>query len=642
MILLIMHDISWKGRPLGLPFLKFIPPITIFLSYFNYRIKNLGRRTTGKISVLTFPLNIMDKKIVLKLRPLRTTSEMEQEENIPAISPAHDTEPADSPSGDLCNLEGTWPIRWKKKQDYAMAGISNDGVIAIAGLTLVRKALGISSNEFALFVKKFLCIHFTESNVLSCRFGDTGGNIYCHFLVYPLKNRQLTPDPWIDPRSQKLKSQIMDEFLDTFGKEFGIKFTTSGENNGHTEYLDKFPRVVTTKEDCQEIFYTTITEESQMQTDYPKDRIQSIINQTIKYFTTGVEKGAFIKLNAHDITVSQYLHEVQNYLLRMYPDISERDTGIVIKKVRSAAVGFYILDDLINDPRISDIKIVSPHKLRVKVDGNRRTSNLQFIDADDYYRFLDGIIMRYGLDPDEEIHVFTDTESNDKFILRNNITLSGINSGYPVFHIRKIPKTKYTIEDLITFGVLDETTANYLIWAAREARGIVFTGKGSSGKTTLMNTLLEYISSNSAGKVIQESEELFSNKPEITFEHIIPGYDLKELAKNGLLTDIDYFIIGEVKGEEAMYFINACDTGNKAWCSVHSPNSREAINKLADYVMYASKYSHNEALYMLRELQVIVFMKNFQVAEISEVTGWNYETKELSYRTVFRRDELFS
>ena len=151
---------------------------------------------------------------------------------------------------------------------------------------------------------------------------------------------------------------------------------------------------------------------------------------------------------------------------------------------------------------------------------------------------------------------------------------------------------------------------------------------------------MEYTPANASGLVIQESEELFSNRPEMTFEHITEQYDLKALAKNGLLTDIDYFIIGEVKGEEAMYFINACDTGNKAWCSVHSPNSKEAISKLADYVMYASKYNRKEALYMLKELQVVVFMKNFKVAEISEVIGWDAEKEDLKYRTVFRRDDL--
>lgn len=248
--------------------------------------------------------------------------------------------------------------------------------------------------------------------------------------------------------------------------------------------------------------------------------------------------------------------------------------------------------------------------------------------------------MRYGLDPDKQIHVFTDTESNENYILRCDLTLEEINAGFPIMHIRKFPKNKYTIEQLIEFGMMDPVVANYMIWAARYAKGIVFTGKGSAGKSTIMNSLLEYTPSNASGLVIQESNELYSDKPEMVFEQITEEYDLKALAKNGLLTDIDYFIIGEVKGEEAMYFINACDTGNKAWCSVHSPSSTEAINKLADYVMYASKYSHQEALYMLKELQVIVFMKNFKVAEISEVIGWDEERNNLKYRTVFRRKDL--
>lgn len=43
---------------------------------------------------------------------------------------------------------------------------------------------------------------------------------------------------------------------------------------------------------------------------------------------------------------------------------------------------------------------------------------------------------------------------------------------------------------------------------------------------------------------------------------------------------------------------------------------------------------------MLKELQVIVFMKNFKVAEISEVIGWDEERNNLKYRTVFRRKDL--
>ena len=44
------------------------------------------------------------------------------------------------------------------------------------------------------------------------------------------------------------------------------------------------------------------------------------------------------------------------------------------------------------------------------------------------------------------------------------------------------------------------------------------------------------------------------------FQHIVSAhgegkikYDLKDLSRNGLLVDLDYFIIGEIKGGEALY-----------------------------------------------------------------------------------------
>ena len=547
---------------------------------------------------------------------------------------------------ELCDLlpidDSGWTGLWKKKHAIEMAGISMDEVIAIVGMAGIGSEYKVHPREFAEFIKKFLTEVFGRKNLLSCVvFASPQKEVYSHFLVYPLNGRQLNPEQWIDSRSRQLSHKIRMDFTHQISDKFGIDVKRESKGgNGHTEYLDNFPKITLSKEEEQETFYNTVTEASQTQTDYPKDKIRAIINTTIKYFTTGVDKGDFLKLNGGDITVSQYLDEVRKYLKRMYPDMSERDMKLIVKSVESAATGFYILDDLINDPKISDIKIVSPWKIRVKVEGERRTSNLKFIDAEDYYRFLDGVMLRYHRSGDKQIHVFTDKDSNPDYILRNNITLNEINSEFPNYHIRKVPKTKYTIDRLIDLGVMDETVANYLIWAAKAAKGVVFTGKGSSGKTTMMNTLLEYTPANASGLVIQESEELFSNRPEMTFEHITEQYDLKALAKNGLLTDIDYFIIGEVKGEEAMYFINACDTGNKAWCSVHSPNSKEAISKLADYVMYASKYNRKEALYMLKELQVVVFMKNFKVAEISEVIGWDAEKEDLKYRTVFRRDDL--
>ena len=86
-----------------------------------------------------------------------------------------------------------------------------------------------------------------------------------------------------------------------------------------------------------------------------------------------------------------------------------------------------------------------------------------------------------------------------------------------------------------------------------------------------------------------------------------------------------------------MYFLNAAATGHRCWCSVHSASSKDAVGKLADYVMYESKYDKAQAMYMLKELDTIVFMDHFKVTEISEIVGWDNEKQDLIYRTVYKK-----
>lgn len=306
--------------------------------------------------------------------------------------------------------------------------------------------------------------------------------------------------------------------------------------------------------------------------------------------------------------------------------------------------GYYILEEAINDRDISDIKVLSQDNVRIKRKGKRMNTDIKFPSKSDYKRFISMVAVKNktNLSDVNAIQTFTDKDSNKDFILRFNIATDFVNSSdVPYLHIRKIPKNKYTIKDLIELGMLTEEMADYLVNGAVMSSGILFTGKGASGKTTLMNVLLEHIPHDKSGLVIQENEELFSNEhPDLMFQHIVQNhgegkiqYDLKDLGRNGLLTDLDYFIIGEIKGGEALYLLNAAYTGHRCWASVHGMNSTQAINKLVDYVRYESDYSPADIKRMLVSLKTIVYLEDFKVKEISEIKG--IENEELVYERIF-------
>lgn len=381
--------------------------------------------------------------------------------------------------------------------------------------------------------------------------------------------------------------------------------------------------------------------EDEFESDAKFENLEASLENLIDYFTR-VEMQHLNRMERGIISKEAFLHEVVSYLDMQ--GITGEAQAELIDRFKRFLWSYDILDDLINDRDVSDIKVISPDIIRVKVLGKRKTADLKFRSDKAYTRFVERVAIKnkVNLSDQNAIQNFVDKHSNPNFILRFDVTTPFVNSvNTPYMHIRKIPKQKYKIEELIEAKMMSRETADYLLNAAANRDGILFTGKGASGKTTIMNVLLDYIPEDKSGLVIQENEELFSDHPDLMFQHTVLNkgegkinYDLKDLARNGLLADLDYFVIGEIKGGEALYFLNAAYTGHRCWASVHGASSTEALNKLVDYIKYASDYSREDALQMLTHINTVVFMESFKVKEIAEVVGWDDEKKDLIYNKI--------
>ena len=333
----------------------------------------------------------------------------------------------------------------------------------------------------------------------------------------------------------------------------------------------------------------------------------------------------------------------------------------VLTELEKYLWGYYVLDDLINDPDISDIRVLDWNYIRYKKLGRRYEYYNHFADRTDYIQFINLMAVRNkkSLSDVNAVTYFTDM-SNSNFILRFNICTQLVCCNkIPVLTIRKIPKEKYTMEELIKKDMFDEKMAEFLKFQAQNASGIIFTGKGASGKTTLLNTMLEYIDENESAVVIQESDELFISSKvdeagncvpakDIAFLHTISyngegklEYSLPDLTRNGLRMDLDYFIIGEIKGDEAEGFSMASYTGHKCWATVHGMNSFEGINKLADYVKQATGYSFDDCLRKLIGIQYVIFMKEFKVCEITQISGFDSKQGDLIKNVIYKDGRWF-
>lgn len=305
--------------------------------------------------------------------------------------------------------------------------------------------------------------------------------------------------------------------------------------------------------------------------------------------------------------------------------------------------GYYQLDPLIRDKDISDIKCYAYNRITAKRNGELEVTDISFDDEEDYRRFVQMAVTKNekNLSAINSKVIFTDYHSDEDFILRFNVMSGWLQtSNMPFMHIRKDPKVKLYLDDLVRLGFMTPGQKKYFAEKAKTAKGIYIVGKGSVGKTRFLNALLEEADKKKSGLVVAESDELFSDHPHFLFQHIIDNngegkisYDYEELLRNGLLIDLDYIIVAEIKGKEAAAFSMAGYTGHTCWATGHGASAIDGIEKLADYIQRATEDPLEKCYKVLSKMEVIVYLENFKIKEIVENKG--FENGHLVFEYVY-------
>lgn len=313
--------------------------------------------------------------------------------------------------------------------------------------------------------------------------------------------------------------------------------------------------------------------------------------------------------------------------------------------------GYYVLTPLLKAPDVSDIKVYKWNQITCKANGKRYMTNLSFANEEDYNRWFERILRIHRLQFTEEssLQHCTDRKGVDNFYLRIDIQLQYIVSTESHnIHIRKIPKKKYSWNYLKNAKMLDDDLIRYIKDRVANGYGFLISGRGGSGKSTLLNNMLDIIPYDESILVSQESDELYSEKhPQIQFEHTMEIkrtggdviYSLEDELRLGLLQDIDNFVIGEIKGGEALYcFTTAMSTGARFFGTIHSNNAAGSVRRLAQCARYISDYSMETLEEMLTATPFcLIHMSNFSIDEILEIEGWDSERLQLIYRKVYNK-----
>ena len=369
------------------------------------------------------------------------------------------------------------------------------------------------------------------------------------------------------------------------------------------------------------------------------ERLERLVND----YTTR-KQASLIQMKKGSITKEAFLEEARMYI-REYFAVTQKEEEHLLNAFKQYIFGYSRLSPLIDDGEISDIRVVSHDNIRVKRKGRRMDAGIRFRSEKEYRQFVDYVATRnqVNISNMNAIQRFTDNESHPDFILRFTVSMPLVNTyKEPYLCIRKVPKRFPQMKELIACNMLDRDTAELLVQRFRTGSTLIC-GGNSSGKTTLLNALKETLPNDMAVLIAQQADELTTRyHPDMMFLHSLTGnsesqisYDLQNISIAGLTMDVDFFIIGEVKGAEALYLLNAAYTGQICAATIHAPSADKAPNKLVDYAMYDSRYSRNELMKMMDCFQTLVFMEHYRVKQIYEARGWDESRQDLVYERIW-------
>lgn len=160
----------------------------------------------------------------------------------------------------------------------------------------------------------------------------------------------------------------------------------------------------------------------------------------------------------------------------------------------------------------------------------------------------------------------------------------------PVFTIRKKALLIFTLDDYVSQGIMTVRQKAAILDAVHSKQNILVTGGTGTGKTTLVNAVLnEVAATNERIVIIEDTLELQCTAPDTVFLRAREGVaTMNDLLRATMRLRPDRIVVGEVRGPEALSLLKAWNTGHPGGCAtVHANSARAGLTRLEQLIQEA-------------------------------------------------------
>lgn len=319
------------------------------------------------------------------------------------------------------------------------------------------------------------------------------------------------------------------------------------------------------------------------------------------------------------------------------------------KELFAAIRGLDVLQELLEDRKITEIMINGPDKIFLEREGSLHEWNGHF----ESITRLQDVIQQIAAGCNRVINEASpilDARLADGS--RVNVVLSPVALNGPIVTIRRFPKEGMTLEKLIELGSLDQKCRSFLELLVKCRYNIFISGGTGSGKTTFLNALSQAIPEEERIITIEDSAELqlrhAANLVSLETRNAnmegCKPVTIRDLIRTSLRMRPDRIIVGEVRGAEICELLTAYNSGHAGSMSTgHGNTARDMLLRMETMLLMGMDIPLPAIRRQIASgIEVMIHLgrmrdKSRKVLEIVEITG--YSEGEIQTKTLYAFEE---
>ncbi|HEY4695844.1 MAG TPA: CpaF family protein [Candidatus Hydromicrobium sp.] len=303
------------------------------------------------------------------------------------------------------------------------------------------------------------------------------------------------------------------------------------------------------------------------------------------------------KIKADDLSKlfpEERLKIIDKYLREIVDEkkiiISQKEIYRLAIEINEDSFGFGPVSFLMNDERITEIMINNFNQVYVEQNDVIKKTEIIFRDNSHIRNLVDKILSPLGLRLDESSPMVDARLKNGS---RVNVVLNPVTVNDIVVTIRKFKKNIMDMDSLEKEGTINKKIADFIEVCVKSRLNIIVSGATSTGKTTFLNVISNFIPPDERIVTIEETLELNLNLHHvIKLESRPPNLEgkgeitIRDLVRNSLRMRPDRIIVGEIRGAEAVDVLQAMNTGHSgSMTTVHSNSPRDMVSRLETMIL---------------------------------------------------------